>query len=449
LKRKLLICLFLFIASFAVRFLVWQNNKLEMATVQSVVTENYLRDARALASGDVRMFVTGPNPPSNARVIDHPPGFPLMIGIVYAIAGEGDTWHIFQLALNSLAAVLLFLIAAELFNERVGIIAGVLATLSPQLAYHSGLLLPDELSVIPVLGAVYFFVRMVRRPRGADAVLCGLCLGISCWLRSNALLLPFFFGGAAFMLNAKRSQLLYSAILLAAFAIGIAPITARNIIFFDAPVPLSLGFGTTFVEGLGDIDDGSRGLPRTDENVMALDQRLDQALGDNHGTPYTSLYDPNGVERDAGRMAFGRSVVAQEPLWFFGGVAARGLSTFRLERVPAIAPERDERGTTPTFLYWLDRPLKFLQRAFVTALFLPLALIGLVVIAIRKQWRTLIVILIVPLYYATVQPLVHTEYRYVLATPHMLIITVAFALCWLFGRIVGLLGRNRERAAEA
>jgi 4-amino-4-deoxy-L-arabinose transferase-like glycosyltransferase len=435
LKRKLIICLLLVVASFAVRFLVWQNNKFEMATVQSVVTENYLRDARALASGDIRLFLAGPNPPSNARVIDHPPGYALVVGVVYAIAGEGDAWYVLQLALNSLAAVLLFLIAAQLFSEKVGIIAGLIAMFSPQLAYHSGLILPDELSVIPILAAVYYFVRLVRAGRATDAALCGLCLGLSCWLRSNALMLPIFFFVAAVLGRRTKTQLLNAAVLVAAFVVTIAPITARNLVVFDAPVPLSLGSGTTFVEGLGDIDDGSRGLPREDEDVMALDQSLDQSLGDSRGVPYTSLYDPNGVERDARRMAFGRGVVAKEPLWFIKGVAARGLSTLRLERVPAVAPERDERTTTSPILYWLNRPLKFFQRSFVTAIFLPLAVIGICLIAARRQWFKLIILLIVPVYYATVQALVHTEYRYVLATPHMLMIPAAVGICWLVGSV--------------
>ena len=50
-RRKLVICVLLFVASLAVRVLVWQNNKIEMATVQSVVTENYLRRRPCSRSG--------------------------------------------------------------------------------------------------------------------------------------------------------------------------------------------------------------------------------------------------------------------------------------------------------------------------------------------------------------------------------------------------------------
>jgi hypothetical protein len=421
----------LFAASFAVRILVWQNNKIEMATVQTVVTENYLRDAHKLASDDVRTFVAGDDPPTNARVIDHPPGYPLAVGVVYAVAGDGDAWRFFQIALNSLAGLLLFLIAAALFSERVGIIAGSLAALSPQLAYHSGLLLPDELSVIPILAAIYFLVRAMKDARLMNAVLCGLFLGVSCWLRSNALLLPVFFAIAATTIAAKGSRLEFTATIVAVFLFIIAPITFRNAVCFDSFVPLSLGAGTTLVEGLGDIDDGSRGLPLTDEDVMALDARLDAS-----GTTYTALYDPNGVERERRRIAFGRSVVAADPLWFAWGVVKRGSATLRLERVPAIAPDRDEKETTNVVLYWINKPLKFLQRVFVTSVFLPLGVLGVIVLWLRKCYREMIVVAAVPLYYLTVQPLVHTEYRYVLASLHFMFIFAAFAVCWACGKML-------------
>ncbi|HEY2847843.1 MAG TPA: hypothetical protein VGI80_08490, partial [Pyrinomonadaceae bacterium] len=311
-------------------------------------------------------------------------------------------------------------------------------------AYHSGLLLPDELSVIPILAALYFMMRSANDPRVRNAILCGVFLGASCWLRSNALVLPVFVVAMIFSVVPKEMRARFALVMIATFVITVTPITMRNVICFDTFAPLSLGGGTTLVEGLGDIDDGSRGLPRTDEDVMQLDAKLDGT-----GKTYSGLYDPDGVIRDRRRSVYGLSIIRSEPFWFAQGVAARGLSTFRLERVPAIAPERDEQDTTAPIFYWLDRPLKFFQRAFVTAVFLPLVLLGLIVVALRKQWRALFIILVVPVYYATVQPLVHTEYRYVIATPHMLMIASAVGMCWLFGRVAGLVGSDRESAAGA
>jgi hypothetical protein len=286
--------------------------------------------------------------------------------------------------------------------------------------------------------------RSVKEPRVEDAVLCGVFLGLSCWLRSNALVLPVFVAVVLFGVVSKEMRTRITLVMIAAFVLMIAPITLRNAIFFDTFAPLSLGGGTTLVEGLGDIDDGSRGLPRTDEDVMQLDAKLDGS-----GTAYSGLYDVDGVMRDRRRSEYGLSIIRSEPLWFARGVAARGVSTFRLERVPAVAAGRDERDTTNAVLYWLDRPLKFFQRAFVTAVFLPLVLIGVIVVALRKQWKALVVILVVPVYYATVQPVVHTEYRYVLATPHMLMIAAAVGMCWLSGRIAALVRSDRGCAPGA
>ncbi len=232
-KPTLILCLVLFAVSFAVRFLVWENNKIGMASVQSVVTANYLRDADALASGDIHMFVAGDDPPTDARVIDHPPGYPLLVGIVEGITRSRGAWLYVQLALNSLAAVLVFLIAGALFGESKAIVAATLAALSPQLAYHSGLTTPDELSVIPILAAVYFFVLSLRDARLRNAILCGVFLGISCWLRSNAMVLPIFFAMAAFVVLPSGGRLRFVVVAMTVFAATITPGTLRNAVYLQ------------------------------------------------------------------------------------------------------------------------------------------------------------------------------------------------------------------------
>ena len=74
-KRRLIITyIALFVLAAGVRFLVWQNNKIEMSAVQSVVSDTYKQDARRLTAGNVREFLAGPDPPSNANVLGHPPG---------------------------------------------------------------------------------------------------------------------------------------------------------------------------------------------------------------------------------------------------------------------------------------------------------------------------------------------------------------------------------------
>lgn len=427
------IALVLFVLSAGVRLVVWQNNKIEMDGVQWMLTHMYKQEAGTLLSGDLALFLAGPNPPSDANVLLHPPGYQILIAAVQAVVGDGEAFRVFQILINSLAPVVIFLIALELFGMRTSVIAGSLAGLAPQFAYHSGLMLPDGLSVLPVLLAQYLLVRARERPSILLVVFCGVAIGLSCWLRSNALLLPLFFAAGAFFWLPRIGRTRFALTLIGVFIITIAPITIRNYVVFGSLVPLSLGAGTTFIEGLGDYDtDGRFGLPTTDEGVMQMDVRRS-----NRADYYGFLYSPDGVERDRARTKDGLAVVAEDPGWYAASVAHRGLSTLRMERVPVIATERDERETTPTLLYHLNRPLKLVQGAFITAVILPIAIFGLVLLLFdAEQRRALIVLAIIPLYYGTVQALIHTEYRYVLATPHILVVLSAVTLSFLIGKIV-------------
>ena len=446
-KRQLIkICLVLFAIAIGVRLLVWQNNRLAIGEVQWGVTKLYIDDARNLVRGDLKTFLSGPNPPSDATILLHPPGYPILLAAVYAVFGESQAVVVIQILLNSFAPILVFLIALSLFDVRTVVIAGVIVAVGPQFAYYSSVMLPDALSVVLILAAVYAIVRAISKPRLSSAVLCGVSIGISCWLRSNALLLPIFFAVAAFVLLPKQIRVRFALILVASFVLTISPITIRNLIVFKSFVPVSLGFGTTFVEGLGDYDsDGRLGLPKTDQDVLAMD-----ALFANRADYNQGLLNPDGVERERARVKFGLTVVRDNPVWYLTTVAKRGLSTVRMERVPVIAPERDEADTTNPVLYKLNIPLKLFQRLFITAVIFPLLFFGIILLLRESESRrTLAILAIVPLYFMTVQPLIHTEYRYVLAIPHIGMIVSAVALTYVWRKVVNRFQRSSDTSGLA
>jgi len=85
----------------------------------------------------------------------------------------------------------------------------------------------------------------------------------------------------------------------------------------------------------------------------------------------------------------------------------------------------------PARFLWTRYPrfiIHAIQRIFLTAVILPLAIIGLLFLIFQKQTRALVILSIVPLYYFTVQSVVHTEYRYVLAVNYFLFAFVGFTL---------------------
>src|SRR5215212_3640375 len=182
-----------FAAAFGVRLLCWPDVRFEAHKVQTAVTQNYRHMARLLGENGAASFYDPASGTSEPDLLGHPPGYPFVLASVYAAFGESDAAaQVFQAACDALAAALVFLIAAELLTFGVGVGAGALAALAPQFCWNSVMLLPDTLAVLPLLGAVWLLVsahggRPVLKALGAGAL-----VGLSCWLRANALMVTPF-----------------------------------------------------------------------------------------------------------------------------------------------------------------------------------------------------------------------------------------------------------------
>ena len=83
-----------------------------------------------------------------------------------------------------------------------------------------------------------------------------------------------------------------------------------------------------------------------------------------------------------------------------------------------------------------------LQRLFLTAVILPVAIIGLLVLIFRKQSRALVILSVVPVYFFLVQSIVHTEYRYVLAVDYFVFGFAGVAIAWVGNALIKKLRRS-------
>ena len=555
---KLLISIAVFLVAFGVRVLHKQDNLLPPFFG---MTAEYRAHALTLVDGNVKAFLRGPNPPSDTNVIKHPPGYPILMAAVYKVFGATDpserAMQLVHITLDSLAAVLVFILAAELFSFGVATLAGFLVAFSPQLAYHSIAVLPDPLAAPPLLLAIIFLVRSYKRQRVVSMIAAGAFIGISCWLRSNALLLPFFIAALAPILF-KRKRLRMSTAVIASSLLVILPVTLRNFIYFRSFIPLSLSAGITLVEGIGVYDKENRfHLPATDYEVTKWEAQ-EFKRPDYLGTRFA----PDGLIRERFRLRRGFEVIRSHPFWFTEVMATRAASMLRLARVelirnqpsittkppdstfqlpkiasPTPGPTRELQANGPTVLsdsikvtantdYLLKVPLKIergsivieirdaqtdrligystilhpvnwlgltieqqpfvpvdvpfvsgdsqdvkilmmsgrrdesyvaeagkiqamplgnssstwtryvripiriLQHVFITAVMLPFTLIGIVVLAVRRRWKELAVLLVIPAYYMLVQSILWTEFRYILTMHYFLFILAAIGLTW-------------------
>ncbi len=359
-RTRFAICLFIFLTAFGVRFLSWHDTRLEVGKVQTVVTADYQRVAHLLRQGGIASFLSPSSPLSDLNTLGHPPGYSiLMAKISWALGESNTTVQFVQIIGDALAAVIIFLIVAELLPLSAALIAGMLAAFSPQFAWNSVLLLPDSLAVLPILLAVYCLARAGRNPRFVTFIIAGALLGISCWLRANAMLLTFFLGAAVLLLVRKQEvakgptnfslslsperdrlkfvgqRWRYALSIIFGTLLIVLPLTIRNAIVFHRFIPLSLGAGQTLLEGIADYDPAGRfNIPNTDIGIMKQ-----EAEAFHRPDYFGTLFNPDGVERERWRLARGFGVIRRHPFWFSGVMSRRAASMLRLERSRLVSTD--------------------------------------------------------------------------------------------------------------
>lgn len=424
-RHRLFIVTLIFFTALGVRLLNWHDSGNQVLAVQTNVVLNYKHQARLIQANGIASLYDASSSTSNPDLLGHPLGYPILLSFIYRVAPESDTaTQLLQMILDSLSAVIICLIAFELFPTAVVLIAGLMAALAPQFSWNSITLLPDSLAALPILLAFLIITRTrerTGRPSLLSILAAGALIGVSCWLRANALLLaPFMALLLPFIY--KRGERLRAALMLVCGAcLIIGPLTIRNAVAFGKFIPVSLGAGQTLVEGLADYNtDGTLGLPQTDMELIRGEAETF------HRPDYAnSLFTPDGPARDRARLARGFAVIRAHPFWFGGVMIRRAASMLRLERTPLRLQPTIDSGGWRHLIQW---PLRLIQKLFITAIFLPLVLIGAGILISRRQFQRLTILLVVPFYYFCTQSALHTEYRYVLVIHYFLFTLAALAI---------------------
>jgi len=237
------LCAGLFLLAVGVRLLYWQDAYAELARGEPWMADlarQYKSEAQRMREGDGVLFPRQPVDLGDARGLLHPPGYSMLMAAIFSVGGESNSavrWV--QISGDGLAVVMLFLIAAELLNGAIAMIAGLLAALSPHLAFYSLWLSPDSLAVLPILLAVYFIIKASQRPRLITVIAAGAMIGVSCWLRANALMLAPLLALTLAALVGRGKRLRYGLALIGATVIGRPETRSITTPCHGAPTPSS------------------------------------------------------------------------------------------------------------------------------------------------------------------------------------------------------------------
>ena len=315
-RVRVVICVAIFFVALAVRLLHWQDSGVELALKNSIMHTMgsiYDDEARRIINEGGVLIPNAPVDRGNAWMIVHPPGYSILMAGLFTVFGESE-WlmRLVRVILSSAGAVIILLIAAELFPRGVAVLSGLLAAISPHLAYYSLWHSPDSLAPLPILLAIFFLIRAWKRPRLRTLFAAGAMVGLSCWLRSNALMLAPFLGIAALLLVERGERLKHSVAIIGATVAVIAPITIRNWILYGSFIPLSIGAGITMIEGIAEYDYDNRfNLP-----VMDIEVQLEEARRLNRPDYRHNPFSPDGVTRDRDRFNRAAGIIRENPGWF-------------------------------------------------------------------------------------------------------------------------------------
>lgn len=440
-RAIVIVAIALLVVGFVVRSATLFNYRSEIDAVQWALTLDYQSNARLLAAGDLAKFVAGEDPPVDATVLWHAPGYSIFIAGKYLLLGESSNGlHLLQALLDALAAALVFFLATRFFSFGASALAGFLVAVSPQLSITSVTLLPEALSVIPIIGAVLLLIMNFDKDRIVYAIFAGVLLGISCWLRASGLFLPLFVAAFVLALAPRKRVKGALAVVFAAYIV-VAPITVRNYVVFDAFVPISLGGGQASLEGVSQADVENRfALAKTDVEVAA-----NESIEFGEPRYAGSSWNPDGVMRERARMQKVWQVIKTDPAWYFGVAIKRAVKYLVPQRTPNISPavEFDPRSPAPARLvgqivWW---PQKIIYSPAVLLLAIALGLIFAFRNSSDTRW---LLLLAVPVYTIAFHAFFYYDPRYVVSMWYFLLIFAAAGIWWPITIVAHKVARNGE-----
>lgn len=179
------------------------------------------------------------------------PLYPYFLAAVWGMLGDG-TGPIFLLqALMGIGTALLaWRIAWLLYDETVGLVAGILAALYGPLVTYESILL--RCSMITFLGSAALLAGLLALRGGRGRILpaaCGALCGLAVLLKSSAILFFAALVIAAAHRHRKEGMraLTSVAACLAGFALAVSPLVARNLALGVPPWSVSASGAVTFV----------------------------------------------------------------------------------------------------------------------------------------------------------------------------------------------------------
>jgi 4-amino-4-deoxy-L-arabinose transferase-like glycosyltransferase len=359
-------------------------------TGESSVVAYQGNDSLAYGQIAAELYRTGDyGTPRMEHPTDWSPGAPLLYAGVYYLTGgvHPDLARVTVALLGALMILLVYLIGRRIGGPVVGLVAAALAAIYPTFIDNNEQFVSEPIAAFTLAACVLGFLWASDRARSAWAWLVpGFFLGLTALARPEYLIFAVVLGLLVLIRAWRRRGVAVgvasAAAFVAAFVLVLAPWTIRNYIVLDRFVPVTTGGGKALFVATY--------LPGDGRQIRVKRHLIEIYTGNHHVTDaqlaHTQMADllnavakkyPN-MERDAALARIGREnfkkYVTEQPGAYARMVLSKMWNVWR-------------RGSGPTMRAagWV---------AFHYAL-LALGLLGLALLAIRRRWEALLLVLLI------------------------------------------------------
>ncbi|MEV5027356.1 ArnT family glycosyltransferase [Paenibacillus sp. LPE1-1-1.1] len=333
---------------------------------------------------------------SNAFV---PPGFPIILSLVYYIFGENYfNYLVFQSILSVGAVFLSYLISRMYLEKLFSLFVALLCSIYPSFIYANGLLLTEVLFMFTFLLFIYVFLLGFNNNNRFHIIASGAILGFCVLIRATpAYLIVLLF--AYYLIISTNKKIVVKSIVyfMLPFIVVMSPWWIRNYILFDAPVLFATSGNNPLLYG---VHPYLIGVLETFDKVYALNP--DELTR-------SEMWKEMAVEKFEEGLVLNTEVYVN---WFiFGKINLMWLK-------PWV-----ENGTIALFMQNIRIPMHIL-----------IVIGGLIgaVFSVIKTIKPIHVLVIIPIYYTFVHLVYLPLPRYLFPILPFLIILFAFALQILY-----------------
>lgn len=190
------------------------------------------------------------------ELIFKPPAYPLFLAGVYSVFGHHYQWvRIIQALIWTIICGLIYLLAKETFNRKVGFIAGLVAAFYPPFIIEPIMILKETLFTFFLICFALFFIKGINRDSLKYFAASGFLLGLAAL--TNAVILYFPILILAYLLltfeNKKRAFLSFIVFIFLAILV-VSPWSIRN--YIQSHQQSSLGKYEMTIVGGGGLESG-------------------------------------------------------------------------------------------------------------------------------------------------------------------------------------------------